>query len=70
MIHVNASKLKGRTGSLRLFDMEGGWFEKKVEVIAGGYVTSEINMQGIAKRMYIVTLLTEKSIFRVKLLNE
>ena len=23
MIHVNASKLKGRTGSLRLFDMEG-----------------------------------------------
>ncbi|MBK9400311.1 MAG: hypothetical protein IPN36_05440 [Bacteroidetes bacterium] len=30
MIHVNASKLKGRTGSLRLFDMEGRLvFEKK-----------------------------------------
>jgi hypothetical protein len=35
MIHVNASKLKGRTGSLRLFDMEGRLvFEKKVEVIS------------------------------------
>jgi hypothetical protein len=30
MIHVNASKLKGRTGSLRLFDMEGRLvFEKE-----------------------------------------
>jgi hypothetical protein len=29
MIHLNASKLKGRTGSLRLFDMEGGWCLRK-----------------------------------------
>jgi hypothetical protein len=36
MIHVNASKLKGRTGSFRLFDMEGRLvYEKKVEVISG-----------------------------------
>ncbi len=35
MIHVNASKLKGRTGSLRLFDMEGRLvYEKKMEVIS------------------------------------
>jgi hypothetical protein len=50
MIHVNASKLKGRTGSLRLFDMEGRLvFEKKMEVIAGGYVTGEIPMNAVAK---------------------
>ncbi|MBK9317841.1 MAG: hypothetical protein IPM91_02670 [Bacteroidetes bacterium] len=50
MIHVNASKLKGRTGSLRLFDMEGRLvYEKKVEVIAGGYVTGEIPMNTVAK---------------------
>ncbi|MBK9320472.1 MAG: hypothetical protein IPM91_17825 [Bacteroidetes bacterium] len=50
MIHVNASKLKGRTGSLRLFDMEGRLVvEKKIEVIAGGYVTGEIPMNAVAK---------------------
>ncbi|MBK9400306.1 MAG: T9SS type A sorting domain-containing protein [Bacteroidetes bacterium] len=70
MIHVNASKLKGRTGSLRLFDMEGRLvFEKKVEVIAGGYVTTEISMQGIAKGMYIVNLLTEKEYLSGKVMK-
>ncbi len=60
MIHVNASKLKGRTGSLRLFDMEGRLvFEKKVEVISGGYVTGEIPMNGVAKGVYLVNLITE-----------
>ncbi len=60
MIHVNASKLKGRTGSLRLFDMEGRLvFEKKIEVIAGGYVTGEIPMNGVANGVYFVNLITD-----------
>jgi hypothetical protein len=60
MIHVNASKLKGRTGSLRLFDMEGRLvFEKKVEVIAGGYVTGEIPMNAVVKGVYLVNLITD-----------
>jgi hypothetical protein len=60
MIHVNASKLKGRTGSLRLFDLEGRLvFEKKVEVIAVGYVTGEIPMNAVAKGVYLVNLITE-----------
>ncbi len=70
MIHVNASKLKGRTGSLRLYDMEGRLvYEKKVEVIAGGYVTTEISMQGIAKGMYIVNLVTEKEYLSGKVMK-
>ncbi|MBK7889245.1 MAG: T9SS type A sorting domain-containing protein [Bacteroidetes bacterium] len=60
MIHVNASKLKGRTGSLRLFDLEGRLvFEKKVEVIAGGYVTGEIPMNAVANGVYLVNLITD-----------
>ncbi|MBK7887348.1 MAG: T9SS type A sorting domain-containing protein [Bacteroidetes bacterium] len=60
MIHINASKLKGRTGSLRLFDMEGRLvYEKKMEVIAGGYVTGEIPMNAVANGVYFVNLITE-----------
>jgi hypothetical protein len=60
MIHVNASKLKGRTGSLRLFDMEGRLvYEKKIEVISGGYVTGEIPMNAVANGVYLVNLITD-----------
>jgi hypothetical protein len=70
MIHVNASKLKGRTGSLRLFDMEGRLvFEKKVEVIAGGYVTGEIPMNAVAKGVYLVNLITDSESVSSKLVK-
>jgi Secretion system C-terminal sorting domain len=61
MIHVNASKLQGKKGVLRLFDMEGRVvFEKQAEVISGGYFTTEINMSGLANGVYMVNLVTEK----------
>ena len=61
MIHVNASKLQGKKGVLRLFDMEGRVvFEKQAEVISGGYFTTEINMSGLANGVYMVYLVTEK----------
>jgi len=61
MIHVNAAQLKGKRGVLRLFDMEGRVvFEKPVEVLAGGYYTTEINMSGLANGVYMVNLVTEK----------
>ena len=70
MIHVNAAKLKGNSGSLRLYDLEGRLiYEKKIEVIAGGYMTTEIGMQGIAKGMYIVNLLTEKEYLSGKVMK-
>jgi len=61
MIHVNASKLQGKKGMLRLFDMEGRIvFEKPAEVIAGGYYTTEINMENLASGVYVVNLVTEQ----------
>ncbi|MBK7965929.1 MAG: T9SS type A sorting domain-containing protein [Bacteroidetes bacterium] len=70
MIHVNASKLKGKSGVLRLFDMEGRLvFERKMDVIAGGYFTGEIGMNGIANGVYIVSLVTEKDKAQGKILK-
>ena len=70
MIHVNASKLKGKSGVLRLFDVEGRVvYERQVDVVAGGYFTTEIGMQGIAKGMYIVNLLTEKEYLSGKVMK-
>ena len=61
MIHVNAAQLKGKKGMLRLFDMEGRIvFEKPAEVIAGGYFTTEINMENLARGVYVVNLVTEQ----------
>jgi hypothetical protein len=61
MIHVNAAQLKGKKGMLRLFDIEGRIvFEKPAEVIAGGYYTTEINMENLASGVYVVNLVTEQ----------
>ena len=35
-------------------------FEKPAEVIAGGYYTTEINMENLANGVYVVNLVTEK----------
>jgi hypothetical protein len=70
MIHVNAAKLKGKSGVLRLFDVEGRVVvERKVDVIAGGYFTTEIVMNEIAAGVYIVSLSTEKDKVQGKVLK-
>ena len=70
MIHVNASKLKEKYGVLRLFDVEGRVvYERKVEVISGGYFTTEIGMNGVASGVYIVSLTTEKDKLQGKILK-
>jgi hypothetical protein len=70
MIHVNASKLKGKSGVLRLFDVEGRVvYERKVEVVAGGYFTTEIGMNEIAAGVYIVSISTEKEKLQGKILK-
>ena len=70
MIHVNASKLKGKSGVLRLFDVEGRVVvERKVEVIAGGYFTTEIVTNDIASGVYIVSLVTEKDKIQGKIMK-
>ena len=70
MIHVNASMLKGKSGVLRLFDVEGRMvYERKMDVIPGGYFTGEIAMNGIAVGVYIVSLTTEKDKVQGKVLK-
>ncbi|MBK7681137.1 MAG: T9SS type A sorting domain-containing protein [Bacteroidetes bacterium] len=70
MIHVNASKLKGKSGVLRLFDVEGRVVvDRKVSVINGGYFTTEIFMNGIAAGVYIVSLVTEKDKVQGKIMK-
>ena len=60
MIHVNASKLQGKKGMLRLLDIEGRIvFEKPAEVVSGGYFTTEINTNQISDGVYVVNLVTE-----------
>ena len=70
MIHVNASKLKGKSGVLSLFDLQGRLvYERKVEVIPGGFLTGEIPLEGVAKGMYIVNLSTEKEYLSGKVMK-
>jgi hypothetical protein len=70
MIHVNASRLNGKSGVLRLFDVEGRVvYERKVDVIQGGYFTGEIVMNGIASGVYIVSISTEKDKVQGKVLK-
>ncbi|MBK9638251.1 MAG: T9SS type A sorting domain-containing protein [Bacteroidetes bacterium] len=70
MIHVNAAKLKGKIGMLRLFDVEGRVvYERKMEVIASGYFTGEIAVNGITAGVYIVSLVTEKDKVQGKILK-
>ena len=67
MIHVNASKLQGKKGVLRLLDIEGRIvFEKPAEVIAGGYFTTEIYMNNWSSGVYVVHLVTEKETLSFK----
>ena len=67
MIHVNASKLQGKKGVLRLVDIEGRIvFEKPAEVISGGYFTTEIYTHEISGGVYVVHLVTEKETLSYK----
>lgn len=61
LIHVNASQLNGRTGVIRLLDLNGRiLFEKKMDKIHGGYFTGEIYMNAFSSGIYFVQLITDK----------
>ena len=67
MIHVNASKLQGKKGVLRLLDIEGRIvFEKPADIISGGYFTTEIYMNEFSSGVYVVNLVTEKETLSFK----
>ena len=61
MIHVNASKLQGKKGLLRLVDIEGRVvFEKPADIISGGYFTTEIYTNEFSDGVYVVHLVTDR----------
>ena len=67
MIHVNASKLQGKKGVLRLVDIEGRIvFEKPAEVVSGGYFTTEIYTHEISDGVYVVHLVTDRETWSFK----
>ena len=67
MIHVNASKLQGKKGVLRLLDIEGRIvFEKPAEVVSGGYFTTEIYMNDLSSGVYVVHLVTDRETLSFK----
>ena len=67
MIHVNASRLQGKKGVLRLIDIEGRVvFEKQAEVISGGYFTTEIYTHDISDGVYVVNLVTDRETLSFK----
>jgi hypothetical protein len=50
-----------------VFDIQGRIvFEKPVEVIAGGYFTTEIYMNDLSSGVYVVNLVTEKETLSFK----
>jgi len=62
--------LKGKNAVLSLFDLQGRLvYEAKLNVITGGYLTTEINMNGIASGVYIVSLFTEKEKLQGKIMK-
>ena len=61
LIHVNSSKLQGKSGVLRILDIQGRLLsELELEEIHGGYFTDEINTKEFKTGLVIVQLLTEK----------
>jgi hypothetical protein len=70
LIQVNAAQLKGRKGTLRLFDIGGRVvFEKAAEVVSGGYYTTEINTNNLMSGVYVVHLITEKEALSYKVMK-
>ena len=67
MIHVNAAKLQGKKGVLRLVDIEGRIvFEKPADIISGGYFTTEIYTHDISDGVYVVNLITDRETLSYK----
>jgi hypothetical protein len=61
LIQVNASKLLGKSGVLRILDVQGRLLsEQELEEIQGGYFTDEINTKEFKTGLVIVHLITDK----------
>ncbi|MBL7916416.1 MAG: T9SS type A sorting domain-containing protein [Bacteroidia bacterium] len=67
---INASNLKGKTGMLMVYDMQGKGVHSEPLRIQNGYFTRDLLMIGYAKGMYLITIQTEKERLTKKMLVE
>ncbi|MBK9422819.1 MAG: T9SS type A sorting domain-containing protein [Bacteroidetes bacterium] len=65
---INASNLKGKTGKLLVYDMQGKVVHSESLRILNGYYTRDLSMAGYANGMYLVTIQTEKEQLTKKLM--
>jgi hypothetical protein len=56
---INASNLKGKTGKLLVYDMQGKVVHSEQLRIQNGYYTRDLSMAGYAKGTYLITIQTE-----------
>ncbi|MBK9045335.1 MAG: T9SS type A sorting domain-containing protein [Bacteroidetes bacterium] len=56
---INASNLKGKTGKLMVYDMQGKVVHSEPLRIQNGYYTKDLSMTGYTNGMYLVTIETE-----------
>ena len=67
---INASNLKGKTGKLLVYDMQGKVVHSEPLRILNGYYTRDLSMAGFSNGMYLVVLATEKERLTKKLMVE
>ena len=67
---INASNLKGKTGKLLVYDMQGKVVHSEPLRIQNGYYTRDLSMMGRANGMYLVVVETEKERLTKKMMVE
>jgi hypothetical protein len=67
---INASNLKGKSGHLLVFDMQGKVVHSESINIVNGYYTRDISMEGKAHGVYLVIVQTEEERLTKKIITE
>ena len=60
MLFINASNLKGKTGKLMVYDMQGKIIHSEPLRLQNGYYTKDLSMIGRAEGVYLVVVETEQ----------
>jgi hypothetical protein len=67
---INASNLKGKSGKLFVYDMQGKIIHQEPLRIQNGYYTRDLSMQGKAHGVYLVIVQTERERLTRKMIIE
>jgi hypothetical protein len=67
---INASNLKGKSGELLVYDMQGKIIHQEPLRIQNGYYTRDLSMQGKAHGVYLVIVQTEEERLARKMITE